>query len=156
MKVILLDDVEDVGKKFEVKEVKNGHARNFLIPNKLAKPATKENLKWLDEQKEAMEKVAEEDLKQWEELASQIDGLEVPIAVKVGKSEELFESVNAQKIAEKLKEMGHDVKKSHIKLEQPIKTVGEFPVKVVLDHNLEAEVKVIVSAEGPEAQEEEI
>ena len=154
MKVILLEDVEDVGKKFDVKEVKDGHARNLLIPNKLAKPATKQNLKWLEIQKEALEKVAEEDLNKWEALASKIDGLEVPIAVKVGKEEELFESINAQKIAEKLKEMGYNVKKTHIKLEDPIKSIGEFPVKVNLDHNLEAEIKVIISAETQIPEEE--
>lgn len=153
MKIILLEDVEDVGKKFEVKEVKNGHARNFLIPKNLAKPATKKNLQWLETQKEAMEKVAEEDLKRWEELASKIDGVEVPIAVKVGKSNELFESINAQKIAEKMKEMGYGIKKSHIKLDDAIKAIGEFPVKVVLDHNLEAEIKVIVSAQTEEKEE---
>jgi len=149
-----LEDVEDVGKKFDVKEVKDGHARNLLIPNKLAKPATKQNLKWLEIQKEALEKVAEEDLNKWEALASKIDGLEVPIAVKVGKEEELFESINAQKIAEKLKEMGYNVKKTHIKLEDPIKSIGEFPVKVNLDHNLEAEIKVIISAETQIPEEE--
>lgn len=149
-----MEDVEDVGKKFDVKEVKDGHARNLLIPNKLAKPATKQNLKWLEIQKEALEKVAEEDLNKWEALASKIDGLEVPIAVKVGKEEELFESINAQKIAEKLKEMGYNVKKTHIKLEDPIKSIGEFPVKVNLDHNLEAEIKVIISAETQIPEEE--
>ena len=63
MKVILLQDVEGLGKKYEVKEVKEGHARNLLLPEKLAKPATKEALKWLADQKEVIEKEAEEDLK---------------------------------------------------------------------------------------------
>lgn len=154
MKVILLQDVEDVGKKYEVKEVSDGHARNFLIPNKLAKLATKESLKWLEEQKEVIEKEAVEDLKSAQETASKIDGIEVNIPVKVGDEDQLFESVSSAKIAERLKEMGFEVKKSHIKLEKPIKELGEFPVKVSLDHNLEAEINVVISAQKEEEKEE--
>ncbi len=154
MKVILLQDVENVGKKYEIKEVKDGHARNLLIPKNLVKIATKENLKWLKEQRDVIEKEASEDLKVVQELASRLDDEEVSIPVKVGEKGELFESVNAQKIADKLKEMGFEVKKSQIKLDSPIKEAGEFPVKVQLDHNLEAEVKVIVTGEAQEKTEE--
>ena len=155
MKVILLQDVEGLGKKYEVKEVKDGHARNFLIPKKMAKAATKQALKWLADQKEVIEKEAEEDLKKSQEIASQIDGLEVNIAVKVGDEGQMFESINSQKIAEKLKEMGFDVKKSQIKLEDPIKELGEFPVNVSLSHNLEAEIKIIISGEKTKEETEE-
>ncbi|MDO8530481.1 MAG: 50S ribosomal protein L9 [bacterium] len=147
MKVILLEDVENVGKKYEVKEVKDGHARNFLIPQKLAKAVTKQTLKWLKDQKEVMEKEAEDDLKKAQELASQIDGIEVPILLKVGPEGQLFESVNNVKISEKLKEMGFEVKKSQIILAEPIKTLGEHPVKINLDHNLETEIQVIIGEE---------
>jgi len=147
VKVILLEDVENLGKKYEVKEVKPGHARNFLIPQNLVKQATKANLKWLESQKEVIEKKAEDDLKHAQELASKIDGMEVPIAVKIGEEGQLFESISAAKIAEQLKLMGYEVKKSHIKLAEPIKEVGEFPVKISLDHNLEAEIQVIITEE---------
>src|SRR3989344_2856412 len=100
MKVILLQDVEKLGKKYDLKEVKDGYARNFLLPGKLARPATKEALKWLENQKELIEKEAEE-----------------------------------------------EVKKSQISLEKPIKELGEFPVKINLDHNLEIEIKLIVTEE---------
>ena len=147
MKVILLQDVENLGKKYEVKEVKDGYARNFLMPKNLVKLADKKNLAWLESQKEVIEKEAEEDLKLAQELASKLDDMEIPVSVKVGDEGQLFESVNNAKIAEKLKEMGFEVKKSQIKLEEPIKTAGEFPVKINLDHNLEVEIKVIVSGE---------
>lgn len=147
MKVILLQDVEDLGKKYEIKEVKDGYAKNLLLPEKLAKPATKETLEWLNSQKEEIAKEAEEDLKKSQELASKVDGMEVNISVKVGEEGQMFESVNTQKISEKLKEMGFEVKKSHILLESPIKELGEFPVKLNLDHNLEVEIKVIISEE---------
>ena len=155
MKVILLQDVEGLGKKYEIKEVKNGHARNFLLPQKQAKAATKEALKWLADQKEVIEKEAEEDLKKAQELASKLDGFELNILVKVGDEGQLFESINSQKIIEKLKENGFEVKKSQVKLEEPIKDVGEFPVNISLDHNLEAEIKVIIAAEKNDKKEEE-
>jgi len=142
MKVIFLKDVEKVGKKFEVKEVKDGYARNFLLPNGLAKPATKEVLEWLEIQKEIQERKAEQDLKKAQELASTLDGLELTISVKVGESDQLFESVTAQKISEKLKEMGFDIKKGQVELQEPIKEIGEFPVKIKLEHNLEVEIRV--------------
>jgi large subunit ribosomal protein L9 len=155
MKVILLQDVEGLGKKYEVKDVKNGHARNFLLPEKLARAATKQALKWLSDQKEIIEKKAEEDLKKAQASASGLDGSELNIVVKVGDEGQLFESINSQKIVEKLKEMGFEVKKSQVKLENPIKEVGEFPVSISLDHNLEAEIKVIVTAEKTEEKIEE-
>jgi|SRR3989344_2208970 len=147
MKVILLEDVDGVGKKYEVKEVKSGHARNLLIPQNLVKPATKQNVKWLESQKETIALEAEEDLKKAQELASKLDGVEVAIAVKVGGDGQLFESINSAKISEKLKEMGYEVKKSRILLEKPIKEVGETAVKVNLDHNLETEIRVIIMEE---------
>jgi len=147
VKVILLEDVENIGKKHEVKDIKSGYARNFLIPNNLVKLATKQNLKWLKAQKEIIEKVAEEDLKKSQGVASQIDGIEVTITVKVGSEGQLFESINNVKISEKLKEMGFDVKKSQINLKEPIKELGEFPVKVNLDHNLESEINLIIVAQ---------
>jgi large subunit ribosomal protein L9 len=153
MKVILLQNVEDLGKKYEVKDVKDGYARNFLFPEKLAKPATEEALKWLQDQKEVIAQEAEEDLKKSQELASKIDGIEVSVSVKVGDEGQLFESINSQKIAEALKEMGFEVKKSQIELVSPIKELGEFPVSVKLDHNLEAEIKLIVAAEEADTKE---
>jgi large subunit ribosomal protein L9 len=146
MKVILLQDIDGLGKKYEVKEVKNGFARNFLLPQKLVKSATKEALKWLDGQKEVIEKQAEDDLKKSQDLASKLDGLEIGIAVKVGDEGQLFESIGVAKIVEKIKEMGLDVKKSQVKLENPIKELGEFPISISLDHNLEAEIKLFITA----------
>lgn len=147
MKVIILQDIENIGKKYEIKEVKPGFARNFLIPKNLARLATKQNLKWLENQKAIIEKKAEEDLKMAQEKASKIDGLEVSIAVKLGPKGQFFESINNLKISEKLKSMGFDIKKSKINLQKPIKELGEFPVKINLDHNLEAEIRVIITEE---------
>jgi len=147
MRVVLLQDVENLGKKYDVKEVADGYARNFLIPKGLAKPATEEALQWLATRKEIEAKKAEEDLKKVQEIASAVDDQEIIIPVKVGEQDELFESITAQGIAEKLKELGFDIKKTQIALSEPIKELGEFPVKIKFEHNLEAEIKVIVVEE---------
>lgn len=147
MKVILLKDIEKLGGKFEVKEVADGYARNFLIPNGLVKLATKENLEWLKTQKIAETQKAEEDLKRVQALVSKIDGLEVVFLVKTTKEDKIFGSVNAAKIADKLQEMDFDIKRSQINLESPIKELGECPVKLSFSHGLEAEITVIIEEE---------
>lgn len=147
MKIILLQDVDNLGKKYEVKEVKSGYARNFLLPQKLAKSASKQSLKWIEDQKELIEKEAEEDLKRVQELASNIDGIELAIPVKIGEEGQLFESINQQKIVDKLKDMGFEIKKSQIGLKNPIKELGEFPIKISLEHNLEADITIVVTEE---------
>lgn len=145
--MILLKDVPKIGKKFEVKEVKDGYARNFLIAKDLAKPATEEALKWLEVQREITEKKAEEDLKKSQDLASSMDEMELTISVKVGDKDELFEAINAKKISEKLKEQSLNIDKEQIDLKEPIKELGEFPVKIKFEHNLESEIRVIVIRE---------
>ena len=150
MKVILLKDVPNLGKKFEVKVVADGHAQNRLIPEGLVKPATKEALEWVEMQKELIGKVAEESLQKFQGMASQLDDMEVQLLLKVGEEGQLFEAVNAQKIADRLKEMGYDVKKSQVKLEEPLKELGEFSVKLSFEHNLEAEIRVIIAEQEAE------
>ncbi len=147
MQIVLLQDIENLGKKYEIKNVKNGYARNFLIPKGLAKPATREVLKWVEMQKEINEKKADEELKGSQELASKIDGAEVMISVKIGEKEQFFEKITAQKISEKLKEMNFKIKKNQINLEEPIEELGEFPIKIKFEHNLESEIRVIITEE---------
>jgi len=147
MQVILLKDIENLGKKYEIKEVADGHARNFLIPKGLAKPISKDVLLWLETQKEIEAKKSEEELKKVQGVASDIDGQEIIIPVKIGEAGQLFESITSLKIAEKLKELGFNVKKSQIDLVEPIKELGEYPVKIKFEHNLEAEIRIIVTEE---------
>ncbi|MFH1657290.1 MAG: 50S ribosomal protein L9 [bacterium] len=143
MKVILLQDVDKLGKKYEVKEVRDGFVRNSLLPQGLVKQATPEALKWLETFKEIEAKKMEGELAKVQGVASTVDGQEVNISLKAGDKGQLFESVTANKVAEELKKLGFDVKKSQLEME-PIKEFGEFPVKIKFDHNLEAEIKVIV------------
>lgn len=155
MKVILLENIKNLGQKYEIKNVKDGYARNFLIPKGLAIPATKEKIEWALKQQEIYAKKAEEKLKEVQKVAEQLDGQEVIFNVKIGEKGQLFEAINNTKIAQKLKEMGFEVKKSQILLEEPIKEVGEFQVKIALEEGLEPEITVVVNAEEEEEKEEE-
>jgi len=147
MKIILLKNVEKLGKKGEVKNVADGYARNFLIPNKLAALATKSELAKLEKQKEIETEKAEEELKLYQKIASQIDGLEIEIPVKINEEGNLFGAITASQIAEKLKEKNFEIKKEQIKLEEPIKEIGEYEVIVEFPHNLETKIKVIIVEE---------
>lgn len=147
MKVILLQDVEKLGKKFDVKEVADGYARNFLLPKNLVKPATEEALKQLEAEKEAAAKKAEEELKATEEIVERLDNQEIEIIAKIDENGKLYGSLTALKIARVLKDKGFDVSKNQIKLKEPIKEVGEYDIIVEFPHGLEAKVKIIVVEE---------
>ncbi len=148
MKVILLQYVEKLGQKYEIKNVADGYAKNFLFPKILAKPATKEVMTWLEIQKEIESKKAEEELKTFQEMASALDGMEVVIPVKIGDKEQLFESVGIQHISDKLKETGYNIEKSQIILKEPLKELGEYKVLINFPHKLEVEITVIVAEEA--------
>ena len=147
MRVVLLKDIEKLGKKYEIKEVRDGYARNYLIPRGLAKIADKETIEWARAQQEIEEKKAAEELEKVGKMVSQLDGLEIEIPVKIGEKGQLYEKVTPSKIAKKLKEEGFEVKKDQIEILQEIKELGEFPARIKFEHNLEAEIKVIVVEE---------
>jgi len=147
MKIILLEDVEKLGKKGEVKKVADGYARNSLIPEKKAVLATKGEIIKLEKQKEIEAQKAEQELAKYQEVATQLDGLELEISAKVGEEGKLFGTILASQIAEKLKEQGIEIQKNEVKLKDPIKELGEYEVNIELPHNLEANIKVIVVEE---------
>ena len=147
MKVILLKDVEKLGKKGELKNVADGYARNFLIPNKMAVLATKSELIKLGEEKRIETEKAEEELKLYQGIASQIDGLELEIPAKVIEEGKLFGAITTAKIVEVLKQKNFEIKKDQIKLEKPIKEIGEYEATVGFPHNLESKIKIIVTEE---------
>ncbi|MFH0932464.1 MAG: 50S ribosomal protein L9 [bacterium] len=145
MKVVLLQDVRKIGRIYEIKEVADGYAINFLIPKNLVKKATKEAVEWALEHQKKNEEKAKADLGKTAKLLSQIDGLEVEIIAKAGDKGQLFEKINSLKIATKLQEMGFDIKKNQIILDQDIREVGEYDAKIIFAHNLECQIKIIIS-----------
>ena len=152
MKVILLQDIENIGKKDDVKNVAAGFARNFLFPRKLAITATKKAIQENEKLKKEQEKKAEQELKTAQEIASKIDGLELEIKEKIDEKGQLYGSVNENTIIQALKEKGFNIKKKQIKIPQPIKEPGEHLANILFDHNLEAEIKLIVIEEKPKGE----
>ena len=145
MKIILLKDVDTLGEEGEVKDVSEGHARNFLIPQKLAVVATIEALRELEERKKKKEKAAVAALQEVERLAEELDGFELEIQAKASETGTLFAAITAQKIAETLLEKGFTVDKKYLQLENPIKEVGEYDVRLTLPEGLEATVHLVVT-----------
>lgn len=147
MRVILQQDTPNVGKKYDVKEVRDGFARNFLIPQKLALPATDGALKALAAQKVRAEREKSEEYQRYQTMAEKLKALVLSFKMKLGESGTAFGSVTAIKIRDALKKEGIEVEKDWISLEEPIKTTGEHTIKVKLPQDMKGEVKVIVETE---------
>lgn len=150
MRIILLQDIENLGQRGDVKEVADGYARNFLLPNKLVKIATKEAIEALEKEKKLAVQKAEEELKSIQEFVSKIDRQEIEISVKIKENGEIYGSITPTKLSQALKKKGFDVKKTQVNPKEPIKKLGEYPVTINFDHGLEAEIKVIVTEEKNE------
>ncbi len=147
MKVILLKDVKNLGKKYEVKEVSDGYGRNFLLKNGLAKVATANDIKLAKRKVKEEEEKKEKEIEEVKETAEKLRGQEVKVEMKVGEKEQLFEAVTAQKIAEKIKETGFEMEEENVNLEEPIKALGEYEVELKLKHGIKSSVKIIITKE---------
>lgn len=142
MKVILLEDIEKLGKSGDVITVKEGFARNFLIPKNKARPATGGNLKSLEALKK---KEAAEVAKQVEAaraVANRISNLSLTISAQVGDEEKLFGSITADTISDALKEEGVTVDKKDILIEEPIKKTGVYQVNVKVHPEVKATLRL--------------
>lgn len=146
MKVILLKDIESVGKEGELKNVADGFARNFLLPGKLAKPATSSNIEKSRQKLKQLKSQKEIRLKESQDTATKIDGEEFVIKVKTD-GDSLFGSVDKDVIAKQLSKAGISVKSSSIDLSKPIKELGDYQIKINFNHGIEATIKVIVEKE---------
>ena len=142
MKVILMKDVDRLGKAGQVVSVANGYARNFLIPNNRAKVATPGNMKILEVLKK---KESAEETKRVEAaraLANRISNLSLTISVQAGEEEKLFGSVTGDIIADALKEEGIEIDKKDITLDEPIKKLGVYQVAVKVHPEVKASVRL--------------
>ena len=147
MKVVLLQDVKGTGKKGDIKDVADGFARNFLFKKNLAKIASKETLVDLKAQEERLKRQMERELKENQEMAEKLDGVEIEIAAKTSEAGTLYSAVSASKIVQEIKKLfGVIVKPEQLVIGEPIKDVGEKRVLIKLGHGLEAEVRLIISA----------
>lgn len=148
MKIVLLKDVKNLGKAWDIKDVSNGYARNFLFPNNLAQVATPDLIKKAEEQRVLVVKKAEENLEKIEQLASALDGFSIKMKAKANDEGKLFGSITRKMIIEALineKIIIED--KSAIAIAETIKDVGEHKITINLPHGLEAEIIVLVEKE---------
>jgi len=149
MQIILLEKVINVGDLGEVVKVKQGYARNYLIPQGKAKRATPENIKMLEEKRTELEKVAAQRLTTAQEQAAKIEGIQLRIAQKAGVDGRLFGSVTNVDIVEALAAQGVTIEKGSVRMpEGPLKHIGEFPLVVALYLDVTANIAVTVVAEA--------
>lgn len=148
MKVILLQAVERMGKPFDVVEVKDGYARNFLFPRKLAMEATKGNLLGLEKSKKRFSKQIEKKRMMSMDVAERINNLSVKATIKTGMDGKTFGSITSADLAQLLHDEGVEVDKKHIILKEPLKQPGVYDIKVHLGENLDAVFKLAVVEEG--------
>jgi large subunit ribosomal protein L9 len=147
MKVLLREDYKGLGETGKVVKVKDGFARNFLIPQGIAFIATKENQKRYENDLKQKSWRLERDKHNAEELAKKLENVSCTISVQVGEEDKLFGSVTAQNIADVLAEQGFKFEKRKILLEEPIKTLGIYSVPIKLHTDVSANVKVWVVKE---------
>ncbi len=147
MKVILRKNFEQLGKVGDVVNVKDGYARNYLIPRQIAYQATAGNIRTLEEEKKQIIKKEAKDLEAAQLMAAELEKVSITIPVKVGEEDKIFGSVTHQMIADALKEKGHEIDKRKIEITEPIKSLGIYSVSVKLHPNVSAIVKTWVVRE---------
>lgn len=135
MKVILIKDVARLGRKSEIKEVPSGHAINFLIPRKMAIPATPENLKRVTETSKKMGEQKQNNLASFKEMVARLNGRTVIYKTEANEKGHLFKGINADDIAKSLEAEGFAIQKNHIVLLHPLKEIGIH--EVMLRHGKE-------------------
>jgi large subunit ribosomal protein L9 len=148
MKVILLQDIKGTGTNGEVKEVADGYARNFLLPRKLAIPASSGNLNTLKDQQRRDQQRKEGELQKVKQLAEKINQITVTLSTKTGKEERMFGSITSKQISQALKkDFQLEIEKKKILLDHPIRSLGMTKVMVKLQPEVFATLSVQVIAE---------
>ncbi len=147
MKIILRQTIERLGEAGQVVTVKDGYARNYLIPKNLAYPATPSYIKMLEEERRQKQNRLVKEKRMAEELAEKLKKVSVTIPVRVGEEDRMFGSVTTQDVAAALEAQGFEIDRRKILLEEPIKELGIYPVSIKLHPEVEASIKVWVVKE---------
>lgn len=147
MQVILRENVENLGRIGDVVKVSDGYARNFLLPRRLVEIADEANVKTIEHHKKALEKKRSAQKAVSVELAKKLGDFTCNLSRKVGEGDKLFGSVTSHDVSESLKKAGFTVDRRYIELEAPIKTLGVHPVKINLESDVSATIKVWVVKE---------
>jgi large subunit ribosomal protein L9 len=152
MEVILREHVDNLGRRGEIIKVADGYARNFLLPRKLALPATAGNKKHVERERKIMEAREAEEKGQAEAIATRLAAIEISIARRVGETDQLYGSVTAADIADFLKTKGFEIDRRKLILPEPIKTIGDHDVPLKLHREVTVPLVVKVVKEGAPAQ----
>ena len=147
MKVILRKNSDKLGSISDVVSVKDGYARNYLIPRGIAYEATEGSLRQLEEERKQQSRFVDKERKQAETLAAQLEKISITIKMKVGEEDKLFGSVTSQMIADALVEKEITLDKRHIELEEPLKALGIYDVPVKLAGGVIGKIKVWIVRE---------
>ena len=148
MQIILMEKVANLGNLGDVVKVKDGYARNFLIPHGKAKRATDANLKEFEQKRTVLEKAQAETLAKAQERGAKLESFMLQITQKAGVDGRLFGSVTNYDIVEALKQQGHEVERSQVRMPQgPLKQVGDYPIQIALHSDVAVTIKVSVLGE---------
>ncbi|WP_319543532.1 50S ribosomal protein L9 [uncultured Pseudodesulfovibrio sp.] len=153
MKLILRADVDGLGRLGDIVTVKNGYGRNYLIPQGLAKPATKANLKAFELERRKLQENADSLRAQAQGLADKIAATPVSIEVRVGDGDKLYGSVTTTNIGDAMEEAGIDIDRRKILLPEPIRALGEYDIEIRLHPDVRGELKLTVARHGSPIEE---
>jgi large subunit ribosomal protein L9 len=148
MEVILREEIEQLGHRGQVVKVKAGYARNYLLPRKLAVPATEANKKIVEQERQSWLRKEAKVKADAADLAKLMEGVSVTILQKAGENDQLFGSVTAADIAVALEKQNYTIDRKKIVLDEPIKTLGEFKVPLKLHREVSVEITVKVEKEA--------
>jgi len=148
MEIILRDHVDHLGKRGDVVKVADGYARNYLLPRKLALPATEANKNWIARERKISEAREGEERVAAEALAERLVALDLRVARKVGDNDTMYGSVTNGDIADLIKEKGFDVDRRKILLPDPLRALGEALVPVKLHRDVTAQLKITIVKEA--------
>ncbi len=148
MEIILQEDVEKLGNRGQVVTVKEGYARNYLLPRKLAIPANASNMKRLEKMRATFAKKEATERESAQQQAAQLATVTLKLSRKAGENNQLFGSVTSGDIADALKAQGYEIDKRKIQLDDPIKLVGEYPITLKLYRDVTATVTLTVERES--------
>lgn len=154
MRVILKQDVENLGRKGDLVNVSPGYGRNYLIPKKLALEVTASNMKMIEIERQALKKKIEQERLSSQEIIQKLTEITLSFSRKAGEKDIIFGSVSAADIKDALDKLGFDIDKKKIILEEPIKRLGNYTVPIKVYHEDKVMVKIeVVKEEGPGEEE---
>lgn len=149
MEVILLEKVGKMGVLGDTVNVKGGYARNYLVPQGKAVPATKDNVKYFEERRAELEKAEAEKLTSAQQRAEKLAEIEVTVAANAGDEGKLFGSIGPRDVADLITAAGVEVSKSEVRMpEGPIRATGEYNIAIQVHPDVDAEVHIIVVPEA--------